>query len=296
MWLKLKKSLRQWQGVFLIAPSVTAIAIALNTTGLFQLLEWAALDQYFRFRPREPPDSRLLLVTIDEADIHQVGQWPMSDAILAELITKLKAAQPRAIGLNLYRDLPVEPGHQQWVEVMKSTPKLIGIEKRVGNPVAPPPALQDLGQVSLADLIVDADGKIRRSLISIQAENETVQLSLGVRLALMYLETEGINLEVVDANKQHYRLGKAYFFPFDSNDGGYIRADSGGYQILLNFRGEEQNFDTVPMRDVLANQVPSEKIRDRIILIGSKAQSTNDLFYTPYDSTFFSNPIERQRW
>ncbi|NES24467.1 MAG: CHASE2 domain-containing protein, partial [Symploca sp. SIO3E6] len=112
MWLKLKNFLRQWQGVFLIAPSVTAIVLALNTTGLFQLLEWAALDQYFRLRRREPPDSRLLLVTIDEVDIRQVGQWPIPDAILADLITKLKAAQPRAIGLNVYRDLPVEPGYQ----------------------------------------------------------------------------------------------------------------------------------------------------------------------------------------
>ncbi|NEP62715.1 MAG: CHASE2 domain-containing protein [Symploca sp. SIO2G7] len=290
MWLKLKNFLRQWQGVFLIAPSVTAIVLALNTTGLFQLLEWAALDQYFRLRHREPPDSRLLLVTIDEADTRQVGQWPVPDAVLTELITKLKAAQPRAIGLNLYRDLPVEPGYQQWVEVMKSTPNLIGIEKQVGNPIAPPPTLKKLKQVSLADLIVDSDGKIRRSLISIKTDNEGVQLSLGVRLALMYLEKEGINLEVADAQKQHYRLGKAYFVPFSSNDGGYIRADAKGYQILLNFRGEEQNFETVSMRDVLANRVPSEKIRDRILLIGSTAESTNSLFYTPYDSRLFTNP------
>ncbi|NET59893.1 MAG: CHASE2 domain-containing protein [Symploca sp. SIO2E6] len=290
MWSKLKKSLRQWQGVFLIAPSVTAIVLALNTIGLFQLLEWAALDQYFRLRPREPIDPRLLLVTIDEADIHQVGRWPIPDKTLAELITKLRAAQPRAIGLNLYRDLPVEPGYQQWVEVMKSTPNLIGIEKRVGNQVAPPPILKDLGQVSFVDLMADADGKTRRSLISIKTEQEEVQLNLGVRLALMYLEEEGINLEVVDADKQHYRLGKAKFFPFNRNDGGYIRADAGGYQILLNFRGEQQHFNTVSMRDVLANRVPPEKIRDRILLIGSVAESTNHLIYTPYDSSLFTNP------
>ncbi|NER94946.1 MAG: CHASE2 domain-containing protein [Symploca sp. SIO1B1] len=290
MWLKLKNFLRQWQGVFLIAPSVTAIVLALNTTGLFQLLEWAALDQYFRLRRREPPDSRLLLVTIDEADIRQVGKWPIPDAVLADLITKLKAAQPRAIGLNVYRDLPVEPGYQQWVEVMKSTPNLIGTEKQVGNPIAPPPTLKDLGQVSFADLILDADGKIRRGLISIRNENEEVQLSLGVRLALMYLEKEGINLEIADDEKQHYRLGKAYFVPFRRNDGGYTRADAQGYQILLNFRGEKHNFDTVSMRDVLANRVPTEKIRDRILLIGSTAESTNSLFYTPYDSSLFTNP------
>lgn len=71
-----------------------------------------------------------------------------------------------------------------------------------------------------------------------------------------------------------------------------MNADAGGHQILFNFRGVSATFDTVPLRDVLADQVSPEKIRDRIILIGSKAQSTNDLFFTPYDSTIFA-PLHR---
>ncbi|HBB32054.1 MAG TPA: hypothetical protein DDZ80_07730 [Cyanobacteria bacterium UBA8803] len=60
----------------------------------------------------------------------------------------------------MYRDLPVEPGHQQWVKVIESTPNLIGVEKGVGDRVSPPPILQDLDRVSVADLILEADGKI----------------------------------------------------------------------------------------------------------------------------------------
>jgi adenylate cyclase len=37
--------------------------------------------------------------------------------------------QPRAIGLDIYRDLPVEPGHEKLVQVFKSTPNLIGNSK-----------------------------------------------------------------------------------------------------------------------------------------------------------------------
>ncbi|MEQ8753524.1 MAG: CHASE2 domain-containing protein [Coleofasciculus sp. G1-WW12-02] len=287
---RLKTWIKQWQGILLITPSVTLIILALNGAGLFQLLEWATLDQYFRLRPQESPDSRILLVTIDETDINQVGQWPIPDGVLADLINTLKAAKPRVMGLNLYRDLPVEPGHQEWVEVMQSTPNLIGVEKRVGDRVASPPTLDALAQVGLADLLVDADGKIRRGLLSIQPENEDVQLSLAARLALLYLEDEGITLEVINANQPYYRLGKAIFMPFQNHDGGYVDADAGGYQILLNFRGVSATFDTVSLRDVLADQIPPEKIRDRIILIGSKAQSTNDLFFTPYDSTIFAPP------
>ncbi|MEQ9235136.1 CHASE2 domain-containing protein [Coleofasciculus sp. E2-BRE-01] len=290
MGSKLKTWIKQWQGVLLIAPSVTLIILALNAAGLFQLLEWATLDQYFRLRPQESPDSRILLVSIDETDINRVGRWPIPDGVLADLITTLKAAEPRVIGLNLYRDLPVEPGHQQWVEVMQSTPNLIGVEKRVGDRVASPPTLDALNRVALADLMVDADGKIRRGLLSIKQENDELQLSLAARLALLYLEDEGISLEEINANQQHYRLGKAIFTPFQTDDGGYVDVDAGGYQILLNYRGVADSFDTVSLSDVLADRVPPEKIRDRIILIGSKAQSTNALFFTPYDSTIFAPP------
>jgi len=291
MGSKLKTWIKQWQGVLLIAPSVTLIILALNAAGLFQLLEWATLDQYFRLRPPESPDSRILLVTIDETDINQVGQWPIPDGVLADLIRTLKAAKPRVIGLNLYRDLPVEPGHQQWVEVMQSTPNLIGVEKRVGDRVASPPTLDALNRVALADLMVDTDGKIRRGLLSIKQENDELQLSLSARLALLYLEAEGIPLEEINnTNQQRYRLGNAIFTPFQTNDGGYVDVDAGGYQILLNYRGVSDSFDTVSLSDVLADRIPPEKFRDRIILIGSKAQSTNALFFTPYDSKIFAPP------
>ncbi|WP_199296764.1 CHASE2 domain-containing protein, partial [Leptolyngbya sp. FACHB-711] len=92
-------------------------------------MELMALDQMVRLRPSEPADSRIVLVTIDESDIQQLGQWPMSDAVLAQVISSLKQQQPRVIGLDIFRDLPVEPGHQALVEVFTSTPNLIGIEK-----------------------------------------------------------------------------------------------------------------------------------------------------------------------
>ena len=77
-------------------------------------------------------------------------QWPIPDTILAQLLEKIKSQHPRAIGLDLYRDLPVEPGHQALVKVFKTTPNLIGIEKVVGSgnsaAIAPPPELSRLGQ------------------------------------------------------------------------------------------------------------------------------------------------------
>lgn len=281
---KLSKQIWRWRGVLIAAPSVAGLVIAASYAGLFQLLEWATLDHLFRLRPQEPIEQRIVIVTIDESDLKNVGQWPIPDAVLAQLIETIKAGQPRVIGLDLYRDLPVQPGHQALVKVIESTPNLIGVEKVVEDAVAAPPSLSKLGQVAAADLVLDADGKVRRALISLIAEDGRVQLSLGVRLALMYLELEGITLEQIDAAKGHLRLGKAIFVPFQENDGGYVGADAGGYQILSNFRGSKESFLSVSLTDILDKQIPSELLRNRIVLIGSTAQSIKDTFYTTYNS------------
>ncbi|NES24649.1 MAG: CHASE2 domain-containing protein, partial [Symploca sp. SIO3E6] len=113
MWLKLKQQIWQWRGVLIIASCIGGLAIVASSAGLFQLLEWASLDLFFRLRPREAIDPRFVIVTIDESDIQQVGQWPIPDTIIAQVIKNLRVQQPRAIGIDLYRDLPVEPGHQE---------------------------------------------------------------------------------------------------------------------------------------------------------------------------------------
>ena len=273
--------LKRLRDIFAIASCVSGLAIALSYTGIFQSLELSVLDRWFRLRPKEAKEERIVVVTIGEKDINRLGQWPISDDTLSQLIAKIKQQKPRAIGLDLYRDLPVSPGTEQLAETFRSTPNLIGIEKAIGTQVKPPPILKQQEQVALSDLIVDRDSKVRRGLLSIQLTNGRVQLGLATRLALMYLAAEGIELEAVgDTDKRS--LGKAVFTPFNGNDGGYVNADRGGFQILLNFRGTKNSFSHVSITDVLKGNIPKDLMRDRLVLIGSTAPSLNDLFATSY--------------
>ena len=273
-----------------IAAGVAISVILLRFTGLLQGMEWTMLDRFFQARPPARIDPRIAIITIDEPDIRRVGQYPLPDRVLVQAIGTLKAYKPRVIGLDLYRDLPVEPGHQALVELYKTTPNLIGIEKLVGSQVAPPPVLAQLGQVALADQILDGDGKVRRALLSVRSPKVGLRFSLGLRLALRYLEAEGITPQPLSHNRYVMQLGKAVLVPFRSNYGGYIRADAGGYQILLNFHGTQEQFQTFSMTDLLANRIPPEKVQGRIVLIGSTAESINDLFQVPYSSRIFGSP------
>ncbi|NER36301.1 MAG: CHASE2 domain-containing protein [Oscillatoria sp. SIO1A7] len=279
----IKKFCQRWQGVAIASLTGAGLTIAAGSAGFFQLLEWATLDQFFRLRPLEPRDPRILLVTIDESDISRIGQWPIPDSVLVRTISNLKKYQPAAIGLNLYRDFPVKEGYQDLLELYRYTPNLIGIEKEVPDSIAPPPVLSQLDRVGIADLVLDGDGKIRRALISTGSPNGEVKLSLGIKLALMYLKTKGITPEQIGETK--IKLGKTVFLPLQDNEGGYTKANLGGYQILLNYRGSLDKFHSVSITDVLEDKVVAEQIGDRIILIGIIAESLNELFYTPYSTS-----------
>ncbi|MEL7141771.1 MAG: adenylate/guanylate cyclase domain-containing protein [Cyanobacteria bacterium J06573_11] len=284
----------QWRGVITITPSVAAVVLLLRCIGLLQTWEWAAFDQYTRLRPTEPTDNRVVIVGLDENDLKALNQSQVSDAVLAELLNKLKEQSPRAIGLDLYRDVPVGAGESELADVYRTTPNLIGIRKVVGEvgreTVAPPPVLAELGQIGANDLMVDGDNTVRRGLLNVQDPDGNTVYSLSLYLALLYLDSEGIGPEMVDEDT--WWLGKTLFQPFETNSGGYVRADAQGYQQIIRYRGENQFFETVSFMDVLTGQISEDWATDKVVLIGAVGESSNDHFYTPHSSTLLSNAVD----
>ncbi|NJO72102.1 MAG: CHASE2 domain-containing protein [Oscillatoriales cyanobacterium RM1_1_9] len=290
---RLLSALKQWvkqqeSPVWWISSGVAGTVLLIRLLGLLQSSEWSVFDLYFRLRPLEPVDEKILIVGIDEKDLQAYG-FPVSDRDLSALLTRLDQAKPKAIGLDIYRDLPAPPGYNQLVQSFKTIPNLVGIEKVETSRslgIQPPPILGQRDLVGFNNVIVDADGKIRRSLLYMQgfADGQTRQ-SFALELALIYLAQEGITPEAAN-QANDLRLGQRVFRQFQPNDGGYIRADPGGYQFLANLRGPSGYFATVSMRDVLEGRVSPGQIQDRIILIGSVAPSVKDLYSTAYSELF----------
>jgi diguanylate cyclase (GGDEF)-like protein len=288
------KRWQKWCKNAIVALGVTGVTVACSLNGIFQPSELENLDRFFRWRPLEVADRRIAIVTINDTDIKNVGQWPISDTKLAQALRNLQKHNPKAIGLDIYRDIPVEPGHEELLQVYQNTPNLIGIEKIAGkDKVSPPPVLKQLDQVAITDTVLDLDGKVRRSLVSVGSEQGQL-FSLGVYLALIYLQDKGINLESVGDNGSEYKLGDALFSPLTANTGGYVGNDVGGYQIMLNYRSNPDNFETISFTDVVANRISPELIRDRLVLIGANADSLKDFFATPFSydraNTYTSSP------
>jgi CHASE2 domain-containing sensor protein len=197
MFGQLKKLAWQWRGVILTVSNVTVLITLVRLFGWFQPLAWSSLDLLFKIRPPEPPDDRIIIISLEETDIQKYQQWPVSDRLLAKLITKIKTQQPRVIGLDLHRDLPVPPGYGELVTVFQTTPNLIGIQKVSGDrfypTIAPPPILAQLGQVSASDLVLDRDGVLRRAILFPRTEEHLALPTFGLAVALEYLKKEGIH-------------------------------------------------------------------------------------------------------
>lgn len=291
--MNLKKLWWQWRGVAIATPTVTILVVLIRAVGVLQPLEWRTYDQYLQWR-LEKTDPRVAIVGIDEQDIRELQQAILPDAIYADVISKLAQQNPRAIGLDIIRDVPVEPGHEQLEQVFRNTPNLVGIRTVLGDSadrdlIDAAPTLAELGQIGINDGIVDNDNTIRRGLLMVTTPEGEQAPSFALYLALLYLDADGIGPEPV-GDTDFWQLNGAVFRPLEANDGGYVRADAGGYQTLINYRGGSELIETVPLRAVLNDELPDDWATDRVILIGSVAESLKDRFFVPHSSKMLALP------
>lgn len=282
-WQQIWARANRWR-VGILPGGVVIAAIGITRcTGALQFLEWAAFDTYLRLRPAEPIDERVLIVGIQEDDIQRVGRYPIPDRDIAKLLNTLQTHQPTVIGLDIVRDLPVEPGHADLIQTFRRLKTVIAVDKvvpdRSNMTVKPPPSVPP-DRIGSADAIFDADGKQRRSLLGTATQDGGYRLSLAIQLAQRYLAPQGLTLENGIRDRNAMRFGATEFTQFQPNSGSYVGADAGGNQILINFRSGRQPFRTVSMQDVLTGAVNPEWIRGRIVLVGITAPSVKDVTYT----------------
>ncbi len=270
----------------LVASTFVFLALfGLRITGNLESLELAAYDWHIRMRPASPPSShRVVIVTVTEEDIRNVGQWPLSDAILANTLERLAANGARGIGLDIYRDFSVPPGYELLENALLKHEQIIAVMKfpSANSPgVRPPEVLAGSERVGFTDMIVDPGGIVRRGLLFLD-DGQNVEYSLPLRVAFLYLQSEGVAVQGDPDNPSHIRIGPTTIRPFEPNDGSYVDADAGGYQFLLDYRDTPDRFPLLTLSDVLVGELDPELIEGKIVLIGVAAESVKDLFYTPY--------------
>jgi len=306
-----------WQAgrtVIITSVAVAAGVVGVRQLGFMQPLELNFYDRLLRLRPAEPTDGRLLIVGITEDDLRR-WQYPVPNKTLLEALQKLENGQPRAIGLDIIRDMSVQgaPGEREaLLQFMRDSAVLVSVCRvpdRTGNLAAdqgfPPPEGLQPEQFGAANLGADPDNVVRRAFLTLTPPgpvaapdngqpavapgspcddpNQVIPY-FGLQLALNYLEQEKIELEMTPEG--FIQLGKAVFKPLKVNTGPYRDREIGGrqgYQILINYRANRQIAETVTLTEVLEGKVGRDRIQDRVVLIGYVAESVKDDFPTPFN-------------
>lgn len=295
IWKKIQQKTKVWREVALPGVSIIGLVILAHLTGLLQLQEWTAFDDLLRLRPPETVDTRVVIVGIDESDIKFVGGFPVPDSELAKMLRILQTYKPRVIGLDIFRARTSNPGWIELSQALREIPNVIGVEVALNRQktfnVKPPPELP-LQRVGFADVIVDSDGKLRRSILASTTWEGKLKCSLPLRLAAAYLRSEGIILKHSTHSYDPIQFASTKLPHLLPNSGGYVRADMHGNQVLLNFRSNQKPFRTIHLRDIITKQVDPNWIRGQIIIIGMTAPSVKDTFITSaVKNTLFTSAL-----
>ncbi|NJK30044.1 MAG: CHASE2 domain-containing protein [Acaryochloris sp. SU_5_25] len=279
-----QKPLWNWPFLLVVSLAVSLPLVGVRQLGGLERGELNTLDQFIRWQPDPGVDPRLLVVAVTEEDIQKLGK---SDQLLDKVLTKLEQDEPRVIGLDIYRDIPVEPGHIELITTLQTSPNLIAICKSgdADSTGVRPPSTVPEERLAFSDIVVDLDGIVRRSLLSLSPDPNSkcpASSSFSLQLALHYLEKQGIQWQKTPNGA--LEIGSVRFNPLTNNPGGYQTVDTKGYQILLNYRSPTIARQ-VSLSQVLNGQIERRWVKDQIVLIGVTASSGNDFFYTPYSAT-----------
>ena len=276
------------RSLFLAILMGCVTAATFNALGWLQISERKLYDFYLRLRPQESPEQKIVIVGLNEQDIEKYG-FPLEDNTLVTLLDKIKAQNPRVIGLDLHRNVNIGTQNNESLNsIFRSTPQLIGVEKTDGgNPnfksISPPTELAKRGQTGASEMIEDGEsGVVRRGYLYVQKSTvEKVLPSFVLAMALKYLEEE--NIFPTGYGKQNWlKLGKAIFPMLQPNRLFYDNQAIDNYQTLINYRSSSQ-IPQVSVFQVLENKIIDNFLEDKIVIIGTTAETIKDIYTTPKD-------------
>jgi len=144
-----------WKSDWFLGIVVAGVLIAFAGSAPLQSLERAAYDWGVRVSSRAPND-KIVVVSIDEASIRNLGRWPWSREIHARIAEILSAAKAKVVGNLVYFSEPqVDPG-------LAYIRKLLEIGERV-----PALATGEVGPLLReAEVVLNPDKKLSESYAS----------------------------------------------------------------------------------------------------------------------------------
>ncbi|ERH60202.1 CHASE2 domain-containing protein [Pseudomonas simiae] len=256
---------REWLWIGLLLLPITAYlslspGLALNNP---------LYDSLRRLSPL-PVDPRILLVTIDDASLKKLGRWPWPRGLHADLIDRLSAAQPAGILFDVIFSEPGDPANDKRLaeSVCNAGNVLLPLVREGAANYSQPdaqmmPLVKCAKGVGHINVEADSDGVVRSLYL-----REGPPDAKAPQLAWLAYEMSG-------------ELSEMPGEPQQSVTQQWHRE----HAIRIPFIAPHTRFPSVSYVSVLHGEVAPERLRNRLILVGSTASGMGDRFVTPLSST-----------
>ncbi|WP_163685911.1 sensor histidine kinase [Leptolyngbya iicbica] len=272
-----------------IGYAIIAGVLLTRSLGLFTSLELQTLDFLLQNRFSEETDEAIVIVLFERNTllINQNDHTELTEQRIAELLKIVLSADPAVVGLNIFLDDQSNaPGREQLVELFKSHPNLIGVQKVLPpRTIDPPKELSEAiiaQQFGMNDAPTDQDGRIRRTFLGSYLDdrdgipdNNPFKFSFSFKLAEAYLETQGYGLE------NHPRQPDIPVFKLEDTESfikiPILKLHSGGYhretnisdiQSLLNFRSGSSTFQIINAFELFSRSLEPSFLEGKVVIVG----------------------------
>ena len=122
------------------------------------------------------------------------------------------------------------------------------------------------------NMLPDSDGVVRW-LPAVVQFRQTLYAPLSLVTAGAYLQ-QPLAVHIDETGVGHIGIGSLR-----------IPTDEQG-RMLVNYRGGHQTFPHIPISDILGGNVPPQRLKDKIVIVGATAVGVYDLRVTPFGEVF----------
>jgi adenylate cyclase len=276
-----------------LSPTVAAMRLAIVSAAvlLTVLLEWlpSSLGSYFgnewlrdhivRMQASTEPESRVVVVDIDEASIKAIGPWPWSRERIADLIENLLGPYgARGVALDLV--LPEradEAGDKRLSMLTQHGPVVLA---QVFDYVARPQPLR-IGY--LAGGTPGYDGTGAREATGFIGNHAGMADARYVGNIGFSPDADGTIRHLPMLTHFNGRLYPTLSLALMECCGGGSRALTAEGSWRVPYRRDWSAYTALPAASILNNSAPAELVAGRLVLVGSSSLGLTDRVATPLD-------------
>lgn len=251
-----------------------ALTVVIHRTQLFSRVDNLIFDYGQKITTTAAPDD-VIIIAINQASLSQIGRWPWSREVHANLLQRLKPEQPAAIGLDVIFAEPEQANAAADNLLAKAIaesgnvvlPVLLETVRANGQVIEtlPLPAfMQHAADVGRVHAVLDEDSIAR-----------SVYLHEGIGEPVWQLFSQAV-LNVA-ANQPTQNKFTANTVETSVNAYGLAREN----QRRINFSGPANHFNSISYAQVLIGDFPQGLFTNKIVLVGATALGMNDLLTTP---------------